>query len=230
MERTTPITVSRQSSPEERETALRQIYYQALERQPYAYERKQLAKAEKDFLCNKIGVRRFLKELGHSSVYLDSFYYSSSNPKFIENCFKHFLGRTVQDTAEMQAYVNILMKRGVTHFINAILDSDEYRQNFGCFTVPYQRSPRCYESPKAYLETDIIRHELFGQRGWALPTLYWHQLGLSCEGGVCMYIEEDSDVQTATDMPPIAAAEPPQQDQLHDELMELLWGMDAAAG
>ena len=64
------ITVSRQSPGEERQAALHQIYAQVLERQPYGFERKQLAKIEAEFLKNKIGVKRFLRELGHSEVYL----------------------------------------------------------------------------------------------------------------------------------------------------------------
>jgi phycoerythrin-associated linker protein len=48
-------TVSRESAREERQNALYQIYAQVLERQPYAYEHKQLAQAEKDFL----GMKKF---------------------------------------------------------------------------------------------------------------------------------------------------------------------------
>jgi len=46
-----------------------------LGRQPYDFEREILAKAEKDFLKDKIGVRRFIKELGHSEVYHKAFYH-----------------------------------------------------------------------------------------------------------------------------------------------------------
>ena len=112
------------------------IYAQVLERQPYAYERKKLAQAEKDFLKNKIGVKRFLRILGHSDVYLDEFYHNSSNPKFIELCFKHFMGRAPKDQEEMHTYCDILMREGAKELITALLDSEEYRKHFGCFTVP----------------------------------------------------------------------------------------------
>lgn len=181
----TPITVSRKSTVEERQTALTRIYYQVLERMPYEYERKQLAKQEKDFLKDKIGVRRFLKELGCSSLYLDSFYYPSSNVKFLENCFKHFLGRTIASHEEMREYCHVLMTHGVNSLITAILDSEEYRKAFGCFTVPYARKVNYYESPKAYLESRLVNDEIIGQRGWIMPTLYWHELGYVCENGTC---------------------------------------------
>lgn len=195
-----PIIVNRYSTPEERQTALRHIYLQVLERQPYAYEHKHLAKAEKDFLTDKIGVRRFLKELGHSQVYLDSFYHNSSNMKFLELCFKHFLGRAPIHQDEIKDYCNILMHRGVAQLITALLDSEEYRKTFGCFTVPYPRSERYYASPKAYTESHLLNHEHIGQRGRSIPTIYWHQLGLNCDAGVCRYPEADAAI--APQFPP----------------------------
>jgi hypothetical protein len=176
---------------EERQTALTQIYYQVLERQPYAYERKLLAQAEKDFLRDKIGVRRFLKELGNSEVYLNAFYHKSSNLKFLELCFKHFMGRAWANEDEMKQYCNILMTCGVSGLITTILDSEEYRKVFGCFTVPYARKKTYYPSPKAYLQTETLNHEHFGQRGWIVPTMIWHHLGLNCDAGVCRHPEAD---------------------------------------
>lgn len=221
-----PITVSRRSSREEREIALMQIYRQVLERVPYSYERKAMAKAERDFLSDKIGVRRFLKELGHSRVYLDSFYYSSANLKFLELCFKHFMGRAPLNQDEIRDYCDILMKQGVHHVITAILDSEEYRKVFGCFTVPYARQTKYYESPKAYLESDILNHEHVAQRGRAVPTLYWHQLGLNCEGGVCMTIESENPA-LQNYHPEMKEAVAPQGTRIQKELLELLHGLDA---
>ncbi|MDJ1183735.1 phycobilisome rod-core linker polypeptide [Roseofilum casamattae] len=187
----TPITVSRKSPLEERQQALTAIYYQVLERQPYEYERDLLAKAERSFLRDKIGVRRFLKELSHSCIYLDSFYYCYSNVKFLELCMKHFLGRAPKNNEEIQYYSQILTTKGVNELMTSILDSEEYRKVFGCFTVPYARIPEIYESPQSYLETQWLNAEHIGQRGTSLPTHYWHGLGLVCEEGVCHYPDED---------------------------------------
>lgn len=187
-----PITVNRYSTPQDRKLALYRIYQQVLERQPNEFERKKLRHLENDFFKNKVGVRRFLKELGHSEIYLDAFYYRSSNQKFLENCIKHFLGRTLNGSEEMHAYCNVLMRSGVTALINAILDSEEYRKHFGCFTVPYHRNETCYDSPKAFLESHVVCSEHYGRRGWSVPTLYWHQLGLNCDEGVCTPLEAQS--------------------------------------
>lgn len=216
MDSVKPITVSRHSTAEERQAALYQIYQQILERQPYDYERRQIAKAERDFLSDKIGVRRFLKELGHSDIYLNSFYHNSTNLKFLEDCFKHFMGRAPLDNNEVHHYCNIMLTEGVHSMITAVLDSEEYRKVFGCFTVPYARTPKYYESPKAYLESDILIHEHFAQRGRTLPTLYWHQLGLNCSGGSCLS-EKDNHSEANS-----AAASSTTAAQLQQELMDLL--------
>ncbi len=198
----TKTTVSRHSSLEERQAALYQIYQQVLERKPYAYERRLLAKLEKDFLRDKIGVKRFLKELGHSEVYLSEFYDNSSNLKFLELCFKHFMGRAPHSRAEMQQYSDTLMREGVNELITKMIDSEEYRKHFGCFTVPYQCGEEPYTSPKDYLENDILINELHGRRGYILPTMLWHELGLECDGGTCS-VKQD----TLMDFPNAADAD-----------------------
>lgn len=215
-----PITVNRYSSVEERSNALYHIYQQVLERQPYQFERKILEKVEQDFLKDKIGVRRFLKELGHSDVYLSAFYFKASNLKFLEWCFKHFMGRAPIDQAEVQLYCNILMKKGVQAMITAILDSEEYRKVFGCFTVPYRREQEHhYASPKAYLESHFLNHEYVEQRGHIVPTIYWHELGLDCNAGVCRHPEVDEVLD-----PPVS----PIGEMLQDQLLEFLKSLNAA--
>lgn len=184
-------TLSRKSTSEERELALRQIYAQVLERQPYSSERKILAKAEKDFLSGKLGVRHFLKELTTSSLYLDSFFYGCSNLKFLECCIKHLLGRAPIDQQEIKIYADILMRHGVSAAISEILGSEEYRTVFGCFTIPYARARKFYPSTQNFLQSDLLNHEHMGQRGKFVPTMYWKQLGLNCESGVCVHPEVD---------------------------------------
>ena len=85
---TQAIKTSHTASAEERASILRQIYSQVLERQPYAFERQQMADLEKGFIKGKLGIRHFLKNLAVSQVYLRCFYECSSNIKFIENAFK----------------------------------------------------------------------------------------------------------------------------------------------
>ncbi|MBD2190156.1 phycobilisome rod-core linker polypeptide [Pseudanabaena mucicola] len=190
MDTYTPITIDRKSTETDRQVALHQIYTQILERQPYEYERKELAKLEKDFLKGKLGVRHFIGELVMSSVYLNSFYRDCSNLKFVEWSFKHLLGRAIQGHEEVAKYMNLLMMEGVSVFFHEILGSEEYRKAFGGFTVPYARDVKFYESPRNYLQTDLLQHEHVGQRGKVIPTIYWQQLGMDCETGTCVMPEE----------------------------------------
>jgi hypothetical protein len=190
MDTHTPITIDRKSTEIDRQTALRQIYAQVLERQPYEYERKEIAKLEKDFLKGKLGVKHFIGELVMSSVYLNSFYRDCSNLKFVEWSFKHLLGRAIQGHEEIAKYMDLLMMKGVSAFFHEILGSEEYRKAFGCFTIPYARDVKFYDSPRNYLQTDLLQHEHVGQRGKVIPTIYWQQLGMDCETGTCIIPEE----------------------------------------
>ncbi len=221
MEPNQPITLNRKSSVEERQSALQQIYAQVLERQPYDFERKLLAKQEKDFLSGKLGVRHFLNELGHSDVYLDNFYYNCSNLKFLEWCFKHFLGRALVDEAEIELYAGVLMKRGVKALISEILGSEEYRKVFGCFTIPYARIMKFYPSTQNFLQSQILNHEHVGQRGKIVPTIYWKQLGLDCETGVCHY-PEHPEVSGAYKMTETSAPPSHHTNTLEEEIEDLM--------
>jgi hypothetical protein len=174
----TPVTVSRRSTLEERQIALMQIYRQVLERIPYEAERRSIAKLEQDFLKDKIGVRRFLKALGCSDLYLETFYFPNSNFKFLDLCFKHFMGRAPLNQEELRHYDDILVKQGVKALIPAIMDSEEYRKAFGCFTVPYPREYNYYESPEVFLESRILNEEHIGQSDRAISIRHWKQLGM----------------------------------------------------
>jgi len=180
------IELKNTSSSEEREAVLKPIYQQVLERQPYQWERRQyLQDLEKQFIKGKLGIRHFLKGLAVSPLYLQIFYENSSNVKFIENAFKHFLGRSPHDEKEIRACDQILATQGVKAMVSALIDSDEYRKLFGSFTVPYWQSDRTYDSPNDYLENQLLHKEHAGDRGWAVPTLYWHELNLECKGNIC---------------------------------------------
>ncbi len=197
MDTHTVVSIDRKSTEADRQAALYQIYQQVLERQPYEFERKAIAKLEKDFLKGKLGVRHFIGELVVSSVYLNSFYLGCSNLKFVEWNFKHLLGRAIRGNEEIAKYMDLLMMKGVAAFFQEILGSEEYRKAFGCFTVPHTRDVKFYESPRNYLQTNILQHEHVGQRGKVIPTIYWQQLGLDCELGSCVLPEEALNIPEA---------------------------------
>lgn len=214
----TAVTVDRNSTETARQTALQQIYTQVLERQPYDSERKAIAKIEKEFLKGKLGVRHFIGELVNSSVYLNCFYHDCSNLKFVEWSFKHILGRALRDNEEIAKYMNLLMMEGVGAFFHELLGSEEYRRAFGSFTIPYARDVKFYDSPRNYLQTNLLQQEHVGQRGKIVPTIYWQKLGLDCETGTCVM----PDANAEKHIPEPTKTQEPVSRSLNAEIEELL--------
>ncbi len=202
-----PLVLSRKSTIEEREQALRQLYDWVLERQPYDAEHRVLADLEKDFRTGKIGVRHFLEKLAATDLYLEQFYFPYSNLKFVELCFKHFLGRAPHDMAEVETYAKELAQHGPQRFVKMLLDSEEYRRAFGNFGIPYPRTESCHYSPKNFQQSQLLREEAAGRRGRALPALVWQQLGLVCEAGHC-HRPEPTPTAASAPVPKASRSEP----------------------
>lgn len=86
-----------------------------------------------------ITVRQFIRELGKSDVYRELVADTNSNYRLVDITFKRFLGRATYGKDEQIAWSIVIATQGLHGFIDAVVDSDEYRQNFGEYIVPYQR-------------------------------------------------------------------------------------------
>lgn len=86
-----------------------------------------------------ITVRDFIRGLGKSDVYRELVGETNSNYRLVDITFKRFLGRASYGKDEQIAWSIVIATRGLNGFIDALVDSDEYRQNFGNDIVPYQR-------------------------------------------------------------------------------------------
>lgn len=86
-----------------------------------------------------ITVRDFIRGLGKSEVYRRLVGETNSNYRLVDISFKRFLGRATYGKDEQIAWSIVIATSGLPGFIDAIVDSDEYRQNFGDYIVPYQR-------------------------------------------------------------------------------------------
>ncbi|HEY9849257.1 MAG TPA: phycobilisome rod-core linker polypeptide [Leptolyngbyaceae cyanobacterium] len=86
-----------------------------------------------------ISVREFVRGLGKSEVYRDLLWNTNSNYRLVDISFKRFLGRATYNKDEQIAWSIIIATKGLHGFIDAIVDSEEYLQNFGDDLVPYQR-------------------------------------------------------------------------------------------
>lgn len=91
-------------------------------------------------LRNRVfSVRDFVRALGKSDVFRGQIADTNSNYRLVDIVFKRFLGRATYNKDEQIAWSIVIATRGLHGFIDAVVDSDEYRQNFGDYTVPYQR-------------------------------------------------------------------------------------------
>ena len=86
-----------------------------------------------------ITVRDFIRGLGKSDVYRELVGETNSNYRLVDISFKRFLGRATYNKQEQIAWSIVIATKGLNGFIDALVDSDEYRQNFGNDIVPFQR-------------------------------------------------------------------------------------------
>jgi phycobilisome rod-core linker protein len=86
-----------------------------------------------------ISVREFIRGLGKSEVYRNLVAETNSNYRLVDITFKRFLGRATYGKDEQIAWSIVIASKGLHGFIDAVVDSEEYRQNFGDDIVPYQR-------------------------------------------------------------------------------------------
>jgi phycobilisome rod-core linker protein len=89
----------------------------------------------------EISVQQFVCGLGKSDVFRRLVLEPNNNYRFVDVCLKRFLGREAYSKQEMITWSIIIAQQGYHRFIDALVDSDEYRENFGTNVLPYQRRP-----------------------------------------------------------------------------------------
>jgi len=107
-------------------------------------EHQTLASTKQPFLesqlrFNQINIRDFIKSLLLSPEFRYLNYDVNNNYRFVEMCVQRVLGRDIYNEREKLAFSVIIGSSGIEAFINLLLNSDEYFENFGETIVPYQR-------------------------------------------------------------------------------------------
>jgi phycobilisome rod-core linker protein len=87
----------------------------------------------------QISVRDFLRGLAKSETFYRLVVESNSNYRIVEICLKRFMGRSHYNEQEKIAWSIAIAQKGIGGFVDALLDGEEYLQNFGENTVPFQR-------------------------------------------------------------------------------------------
>lgn len=87
----------------------------------------------------RITVREFIRGLVLSDSFRRRNFDTNNNYRFAEMCVQRVLGRDVYSEREKIAWSIVIVNEGIRGFIDALLSSDEYLENFGDTVVPYQR-------------------------------------------------------------------------------------------
>src|SRR5919199_2360217 len=86
-----------------------------------------------------ITVRDFIRGLAKSQEFYRLVVEPNSNYRVVELTLKRLLGRAPYNKDEEIAWSIKIATLGWDGFVDALLDSQEYQENFGDSTVPYQR-------------------------------------------------------------------------------------------
>lgn len=114
------------------EAAYRQIFF-------HAFKSDREIVLESQLRNGIITVRDFIRGLLLSETFKNSFYDKNSNYRFVEHCIQRVLGRDVYSEREKIAWSIVVATKGIKGFVDQLLDSEEYLDNFGYDTLPYQR-------------------------------------------------------------------------------------------
>jgi phycobilisome rod-core linker protein len=147
--------------------AYRQIFFHA-----FAADREKFL--ESQLRNGQITVRDFIRGLCLSNTFTNSFYNLNSNYRFVEHCVQKILGRDVYSDAEKIAWSIVIGTKGRAGFINDLLNSDEYLENFGDNIVPFQRR-RVLPSGASELPFNIKspRYNEYHRNQLGFPKAYW---------------------------------------------------------
>ncbi len=105
-----------------------------------------------------ITIKEFTRQICKSSFYQHNYFDNVSQYKSIRLRYKHILGRPIINQKEVIESSYLLNKLGFKKHIDWLIDSEEYKVNFGDDIVPYIRS---WNSPiglktQSFLQTSAI--------------------------------------------------------------------------
>jgi phycobilisome rod-core linker protein len=150
------------------EAAYRQIFFHA-----FKWDRE--SALESQLRNGQITVRDFIRGLLLSKTYYNSFYEKNSNYRFVEQCVQRVLGRDVYSEREKIAWSIVVATKGIRGFVDELLNSQEYLDNFGYNTVPYQRRRVLHSREQGERPFNIKspRYETYHRSQLGFPQIIW---------------------------------------------------------
>nr|QCI05638.1 gbilisome rod-core linker polypeptide [Cryptopleura ramosa] len=130
---------------------------------------------ESQLRFNQIKIKDFIKGLLLSSSFRYLNYDVNNNYRFVEICIQRVLGRDIYNEREKLAFAVIIGSKGVEAFIDLLLNSNDYLDNFGDNVVPYQRRRIIVQRNKGEipfnLKTPRLNKDFLYKQG--MPQLLW---------------------------------------------------------
>jgi phycobilisome rod-core linker protein len=151
--------------------AYRQIFF-------HAFKCDREITLESQLRNRQITVRAFIRGLLLSNTFITSFYNKNSNYRFVEHCVEKVLGRAVYSEQEKIAWSAIVMSKGVQGFVDDLLNSEEYLENFGESTVPYQRRRKLPSRATGEMPFNIKspRYDAYHRSQLGFPQTIWQSV------------------------------------------------------
>ncbi|MGL6132998.1 MAG: phycobilisome rod-core linker polypeptide [Prochlorococcaceae cyanobacterium] len=115
------------------EQAYRQIFFHA-----FSVDRDPML--EMRLRSGQISTRGFIRGLLRSDKFRNDFYRCNSNYRVVEQLVGRVLGRPVYGEEERIRWSIVIAEQGLPAFVDALLESPEYLEQFGEDQVPFQRS------------------------------------------------------------------------------------------
>ena len=150
------------------EAAYRQIFFHA-----FAWDREPAL--ESQLRNGQSTVRDFIRGLLLSKTFRNSFYEKNSNYRFVEHCVQKVLGRDVYSEREKIAWSIVVATKGIVGIADQLLNSDEYLNNFGYNTVPYQRRRVLHSRNEGERPFNIKspRYDAYHRSQLGFPQIIW---------------------------------------------------------
>jgi phycobilisome rod-core linker protein len=137
------------NSPSEMEELIWAAYRQVFNEQEILKFNKQIG-LETQLKNRSITVKDFIRGLAKSERFYQLVVTPNNNYRLVEMCLKRLWGRSPYNEDEKIAWSIVIASKGWGGFVDALLDSDEYQQAFGDYTVPYQRKRLTTDRPFSF--------------------------------------------------------------------------------
>jgi phycobilisome rod-core linker protein len=137
-EQQSPFKAEALTSMLEKEVLIRAAYRQIFNEQQMLMANR-LPVLESQLKNNQITVQDFIRGLLLSDTFMLRNVNVNNNYRIVEMCIQRVLGREVYSEQEKIAWSIVIATKGMQGFVDELLNSEEYLENFGLSIVPFQR-------------------------------------------------------------------------------------------